>query len=73
MNVDEDKWNKCIVDDNLTDIGLYLQKGGTPPISQKLGEEDKQDEEAKMETQSLVNLGEKLLMTHLGKYREYSQ
>lgn len=67
IHIDEDKWNKAVVEDHLTDIGMYLDKGGLPPIPEEIKKEenkkDKGKESDKEESKMMptVNLGEKLL------------
>jgi len=61
INVEEDKWNKAIVEEHLTDIATYLDKGGIPPVHE--------DVKASSIQSVKVNLGERLLNSALGSYK----
>ena len=61
INVEEDKWNKAIVEEHLTDIASYLEKGGIPPVHE--------DVKASSGASVKVNLGERLLNSALSSYK----
>ena len=47
------------MEEHLTDIAGYLEKGGLPPVN-----------EAKAGVSKKVNLGERLLQSHLGSFKD---